>query len=53
MYASSYWIEQFSGKKEIEKDITIYSVIEETKRKIQESLIAKGYKIDNNGKPLK
>ena len=53
MNASSYWIEQFSGKKEIEKDITIYSVIEETKRKIQESLLSKGYKIDNNGKPLK
>lgn len=48
MNASSYWIEQYSGKKEIEKDVTIYSIIENTKKKIQENLLAKGYKLDPN-----
>jgi hypothetical protein len=46
MNASSYWIEQASGQKEIEKDITLYRIIEETKKKIIETLTAKGYKVD-------
>ena len=46
MNASSYWIEQASGQKEIEKDMTVYRIIEDTKKRIIETLTAKGYKID-------
>lgn len=45
--ASSYWIEKQTGKKELEKNINIYKLIEINKKKILEQLMKKGYQIDN------